>query len=106
MADAIDVIDDAEHSRFLYVEDGQEAQLAYRAEDGRLVLTHTEVPDAFGGRGIAGRFMAAAVARAADRGETLAPWCPYTRRWLERHPDEAAAVDIDWREPDDEEVSP
>ena len=27
---------------------------------------------------------------------TVVPWCPYARRWLQEHPDEAAAVKIDW----------
>lgn len=91
-----DVVDDAAHHRFMYVEDGHEAQLVYETGPGRLVLAHTEVPDALGGRGIGGRLVAAAVDRAAAAGETVVPWCPYARRWLETHADASARVTIDW----------
>jgi hypothetical protein len=93
------VVDDAPQHRFLIAEDGVEAQLVYQARDGELVLTHTEVPDALGGRGIGGRLVRAAVERAARTGETVLPWCPYARSWLEKHPDEAASITIDWTPP-------
>src|SRR5690606_26751055 len=73
-------VDDREGGRFVYVEDGVEAELLYRARDGRLILVHTEVPDQLGGRGIGGRLVRTAVERAARTGETTAPWCPYARR--------------------------
>ena len=34
-----------EDQRFVYREDGAEAQLVYRVGDGRLMLVHTEVPE-------------------------------------------------------------
>lgn len=93
------VIDEPEERRFAYTEDGYLAQLQYRERANRLILVHTEVPDALGGKGIAGRLVEAAVTRAARTGETLVPWCPYARQWLERHPDMADTVTIDWSEP-------
>lgn len=93
------VVDDTGSHRFRYEEDGVEAELVYRAAPGRLTLVHTGVPDALGGRGIGGRLVRAAVERAVRTGETIAPGCPYARAWLEKHPDEAAAVAIDWAEP-------
>jgi predicted GNAT family acetyltransferase len=96
-ADAI--VDRPEEHRFVYVEDGVESQLVYRARAGELVLVHTEVPDALGGRGIAGRLVQAAVDRARASGETVLPWCPYARKWLQDHPDATAEIAIDWSEP-------
>jgi predicted GNAT family acetyltransferase len=95
----IAVVDDAERHRFLYVEDGAEAQLVYRVDGDRLILVHTEVPDALGGRGIGGRLVQAGVDRATATGETLLPWCPYARKWLQDHPDVASTVTIDWSDP-------
>ena len=90
------VIDDVEHHRFLHREAGNDAQLVYRVNGSRLILAHTEVPEALRGRGIAGRLVRAAVERAAATGETVVPWCPYARKWLEDHPDDAARIAIDW----------
>ena len=90
------VIDDPAQHRFLHSEQGAESQLVYRADDGRLILLHTEVPDEVGGRGIGGRLVQAAVERARTSGETVVPWCPYARKWLREHPDEASGVSIDW----------
>lgn len=85
----------AEH-RLVVELDGALAELVYQAELDRLVLVHTEVPDAFSGRGIGGRLVRAAVDRAAAEHLTLVPWCPFARRWLADHPDIASTVTIDW----------
>jgi predicted GNAT family acetyltransferase len=94
------VVDDEANGRFVRSEDGVDAQLLYRTESDRLILLHTEVPEAIGGRGIGGRLVRAAVDRAARTGETIAPWCPYARSWLEKHPDVAKSVTVDWSEPE------
>jgi predicted GNAT family acetyltransferase len=39
----------------------------------------------------------AAVDRAARDGLTIVPFCPFARRWLERHSDVADRVAIDWQ---------
>jgi predicted GNAT family acetyltransferase len=96
------VVDDPTANRF-ELRDGEHlAELGYRAEDDRLVLLHTEVPDELGGQGIGGQLVRAAVERAERTGEQIAPWCPFTRSWLEKHPDEAARVTIDWSPAPDE----
>lgn len=94
-----DVVLDTENNRFLYEESGMDAQLRYHAADGQLILLHAEVPEALGGRGIAGRLVRAAAKRAQATGETVLPWCPYTRQWLQRHPDVARSIAIDWSDP-------
>lgn len=91
--------DDLPHHRFVLAVDGAAAQLVYATEPGRLILVHTEVPDALSGRGIGGALVRSAVERAAAQGLTVVPWCPFARRWLREHPDTAAAVSIDWATP-------
>jgi uncharacterized protein len=92
------VTDSKSESRLEIHEGGELAELVYRTRAGRLVLVHTEVPDALGGRGLGGQLVQAAVAKAARDGLTLVPLCPFARSWLKRHPDEAARVPIDWGE--------
>jgi len=99
MPDTSDVIDEPDKHRFRYNEDGIDAQLVYRADADRLILIHTEVPDALGGRGIAGRLVRAAIDRARASGETVLPWCPYARKWLQDHPDVASTISVDWSDP-------
>jgi predicted GNAT family acetyltransferase len=98
-ADDAPVVDDTAGSRFVISEGGTEAELIYARQGDRLILVHTEVPEVWGGHGIGGRLVRAAVARAKADGLTVVPWCPYARRRLQEHPDEAAAVTIDWETP-------
>ncbi len=76
--------------------DGHTAELVYRLRDGRMVLIHTQVPEALGGRGLGGELVEAAIDRAVRDGLTIVPLCPFARGWLQSHPDEAARASIDW----------
>ncbi len=90
------VVDATGESRFtIRGDDGLEAELVYRVEGDRLELIHTGVPEAWGGRGIGGRLVRAALRRARAEHLTVVPWCPFARRWLLDHPDEAAGVVVD-----------
>ncbi len=93
------VTDDTAGSRYVLAEGALEAELVYARQGDRLLLIHTEVPEAWGGHGVGGRLVRAALARAEADGLTVVPWCPYARHWLHEHPDEAAAVTVDWESP-------
>jgi len=93
------IVDDVAHQRYVFAEDGAEAELVYELDGNRLILIHTEVPEALGGRGLGGQLVQAAVERAAAEGLTVVPWCPYARSWLAKHPDVATTVTIDWTPP-------
>lgn len=95
MTDA-QITDNGEQSRFETHIDGYLAELIYRRVGKRLVLVHTEVPDELGGHGLGGQLVQAALRTATAEGLTVVPLCPYARSWLERHPDEAAKVTVDW----------
>ncbi len=95
------VTDNPDEHRLELSEDGELAELVYRTRAGRLILVHTEVPDALGGRGLGGELVRAAIDKAAHDGMTMVPLCPFARGWLERHPVEAATVAIDWGAPAD-----
>lgn len=91
-----DVRNDTTASRFVVAEDGVEAKLLYRRRADRLILIHTDVPEELGGRGIGARLVRAAIAYAREEHLTVVPWCPFARRWLRDHPDEAQGLPIDW----------
>jgi predicted GNAT family acetyltransferase len=96
MAQVPAVTDNTEQSRFELRTDGALAELTYRLRAGRLVLVHTGVPAELGGHGVGGLLVQAALAKAEAEGLTIVPLCPFARSWLERHPDTAAGVVVDW----------
>src|ERR1700691_1380325 len=98
-ADDDAVVDDSAGSRFVVREGGAEAELLYVIEGDRMLLVHTEVPAAWGGRGIGGRLVRSALSPAQPNSLTRVRWCPFARRWLQEHPDAAWAVLIDWETP-------
>ena len=58
------------------------------ALDGRVMrMTHTGVPPALEGRGIAAALVAAALAHARAEGLKVDPQCSYVRAYMQRHPD-------------------
>jgi len=73
--------------KFTATVDGQTAQLDYRLEGERMVITHTGVPEAIGGRGIASELVRAAFEHAKAQGWHVHPACSYAAAWIERHPE-------------------
>ena len=68
--------------------DGQVAYVAYDLEDpDRIVLTHTIVPDALSGRGIAGEVVKHALDDARANNLKVIPQCSYVAAYIKRHPE-------------------
>jgi predicted GNAT family acetyltransferase len=80
---------DTQRQRFDTEAEGHAAHLEYRLKGNVLVIAHTEVPEAIGGRGIAGKLVRAAVEYARDAGLKVAPVCSYSSEWMDRHPEYA-----------------
>jgi len=72
--------------RFSTEVDGSRAQLDYTLADGVMTITHTRVPPAIGGRGIAAQLMEAALGAARAAGWSVNPACSYAKAYLEKHP--------------------
>jgi predicted GNAT family acetyltransferase len=78
--------------RFHALVDGHRAVVDYRLVDGVMTITHTRVPDAIEGRGIAGTLTRAAMETAKADGWKVHPQCEYAAAWLERHKEYADLV--------------
>ncbi|MBB4129438.1 MULTISPECIES: GNAT family N-acetyltransferase [unclassified Xanthomonas] len=76
---------DSTQQRFAVESDGHHAELAYRLEGQTMTITHTQVPDAIGGRGIAGVLVQAALNHAREAGLKVVPACSYADAYLRRH---------------------
>ena len=84
---------DSARLRFSTALDGHEAELVYRLQRGALVIDHTGVPPAIGGRGVAGDLVKAALDYARAQGLRVVPACSYSAVYVQRHPEYADLVD-------------
>jgi uncharacterized protein len=93
------VLDVAESSRFEIRVDGRLAGLAqYHMKDpGLIVFTHTEIDDAYEGRGLGSTLIRAALDTARSRGLAVRPDCPFVRAYIGRHSDYLDLVPVDLR---------
>lgn len=79
--------------RFEVSSDGAVAGFAQFVDhDGRRVFFHTEIGEEFGGQGLAGTVVEAAVRATRDEGLTVVPVCSYVTKWLTKHTDHGATV--------------
>jgi predicted GNAT family acetyltransferase len=75
--------------RFTTEVDGSRAELDYTLAGTVMTITHTRVPPAIGGRGIAANLMEAALTAARSAGWSVHPACSYAKSYLEKHPQES-----------------
>ena len=96
---AVTVTDAPARERFEAHVDGDLAGfLTYHHRPEHLSLVHTEVDEAFEGRGVGGALVRAAVDRASAEGLDVLPFCPFAREWLARHPEHVDLVPAARRE--------
>lgn len=76
---------DAGAHRFQTTVDGQRAVLDYELDDAVMVITHTGVPEAIGGRGIAAALTRFALEHARVAGWKVVPACAYAAAFMQRH---------------------
>ncbi|MGE4368921.1 MAG: GNAT family N-acetyltransferase [Burkholderiaceae bacterium] len=79
-------------NRFETTEDNVLSVLDYDLADNVMTITHTGVPDAVGGRGIAADLTRFALDTARANGWAVRPQCTYAQAYIRRHPDYADLV--------------
>ena len=73
--------------RFEWEEGGHTAHLDYVRREDRILLVHTEVPEALAGRGLGGTLAKAALDYARANELAVVPKCPFVASYLVRHPE-------------------
>jgi uncharacterized protein len=92
------VTDNRGQSRYEIVVDGEVAGfISYQRSKGDVAFMHTEVDDAYEGQGIGGKLVAAALDMVREEGGHVLPFCPFTRSYIEKHPDYLDLVPEDRR---------
>ena len=84
---SLDIIQDIQHSCFTAQVDGHRCVVDYVLKDNVMAITHTGVPDAVGGRGIAAEMTKFALEAARKAGFKGVPVCSYTVAYVRRHPE-------------------
>lgn len=82
----MDVTHNPAQSRFETAVDGRLCVCVYHLRDGTALFTHTEVPPALQGRGIAAALVQAALDWARHEGLRVRPLCSYVATYMRRHP--------------------
>ena len=68
---------------------------AYRLSGGVIVFTHTEVDDAYEGKGVGSALAKGALDDVRAMGErTVVPLCPFIKGWIARHDDYRSLVHV------------
>lgn len=89
----ITVVKSEQNGRFEIVVDGQPAGLLAYSDDGRIrSLPHTEIYEAFQGRGLASRLIHDALEITKADGLGVLPYCPAVRNYLGKHPEYQSLV--------------
>ena len=75
-----------ERSRYEIDLDGEPAGFTqYHLEDDVVAFDHTEIDPAFEGRGLASVLIKHALDDVRSRGLGVRPFCPFVRRYIDRH---------------------
>lgn len=84
---SIEVQHNTSASRFEAFVEGQLCAASYRIYGRVMMLTHTGVPHALRGHGIAAHLVQAALDHARAQGLKVRPDCSYAEAYIERHPE-------------------
>ena len=90
--ESYNVINNQQRQQFQLPVGNEIAFLEYRLHEGAIVLMHTEVPDSLGGRGLGTALAAAAFDYARTNQLKVKVYCPFVKKYLDRHPELAPLV--------------
>jgi predicted GNAT family acetyltransferase len=83
----MDVIHDSRAFQFHTDVEGHRGELDYVLRGSVMTITHTGVPPAIGGRGVAAELTRVALETARREGWTVVPACSYAAAFIRRHPE-------------------
>lgn len=97
MSNGPEVVKNEVKNRFEARLDGEVVGMAYyrRHPSGKIFFTHTEVDDAYQGRGFGGALAKGALDLVRSQGDQVVPLCPFIASYIREHQDYADLVDQD-----------
>ena len=92
------VRDNPDRRRFeIDLGDGLFAFAEYTLPEGKIMFTHTEVPESHEGRGLGTELIVAGLAAARERGLKVIPICPFFAAYLQKHVEAQDLLDPAYR---------
>lgn len=92
------VRDNPERHRFeIDLGDGSFAIAEYTLAAGKIMFTHTGVPEAHEGKGIGTTLIRFALDAARERGLKVVPICPFFAAYMQKHAEVQDLLDPAWR---------
>ena len=92
------VVDNLAASRFQILVDGEVAGFAdYQRRGSTISFTHTVIDPTFKGRGLGSTLARGVLDAARDAGSAVLPFCPFIRKYIQRHPAYLDLVPADQR---------
>lgn len=96
--DQLTVRDNPERHRFeINLGDGSFAIAEYTLPEGKIMFTHTEVPEAHEGQGLGTKLIRFALDAARERGLKVIPICPFFAAYMQEHAEVQDLLDTAWR---------
>lgn len=96
--DQLTVRDNPERHRFeIDLGDGSFAIAEYTLPAGKIMFTHTEVPEAHEGQGVGTKLIRYALDAARERGLKVIPICPFFAAYMQEHAEVQDLLDTSWR---------
>ena len=96
--DQLTVRDNPDRHRFeIDLGDGSFAIAEYTLPAGKIMFTHTEVPEAHEGQGIGTKLIRFALDAARERGLKVIPICPFFAAYMQEHAEVQDLLDAAWR---------
>jgi predicted GNAT family acetyltransferase len=80
------VRDNPAMGRFEMTSGGATAFVEYRRTGDRIVLTHTEVPEAMSGQGVGSKLVAGVLDAIRAQRVAVVPECEFVANFIKRHP--------------------
>ena len=81
-----------DQNRFEAEFEGQLAKMEFMKVGNTLIFTHTEVPEAFEGKGIGSKLAKFSLDYVRENEMTAAPLCPFVKGFIEKHPEYRSLV--------------
>jgi predicted GNAT family acetyltransferase len=79
--------DNKEKSQFELWTDRLVAKITYRLHGNKISLLHTEVEEAFQGKGAGTAIIEKTLHSIEEHGQQLVPYCPFVVAFIKRHPE-------------------